>query len=102
MEQSFTTTNTANLFNPQGRSNTEFGWQAGGGLEYQMNNGMSVGLEYLYTSLDVSNDLTVRVAQGTAPATNPFVLVNANGTDMRRDSDSLDFHSVRLTLSKRF
>ncbi|MEJ7745304.1 MAG: hypothetical protein WKF61_00825 [Luteimonas sp.] len=34
------------------------------------------------------------------PATSPFVLANANGTDFRRNDD--DFNSFRLTASYRY
>ncbi len=56
--------------------------------------------EYLFASLDAGDDGIVRSA-GPAPATNPFILVNAAGTDMKR-SDRFDVHSVRLGLSYRF
>ncbi len=52
------------------------------------------------TSLDDKDEYTVRV-QGPAPATNPFILTNAAGTDLRR-SDQFDFHTARLTAAYRF
>ena len=42
------------------------------------------------------------VSRGTAPLTNPFLLVNANGTDMRRSDDRLDLDTLQLTLNFRF
>ena len=47
-------------------------------------------------------DTTVRASRGTAPATNPFILVNANGTDFRRSDDRLDLDTLQLTLNFRF
>lgn len=53
------------------------------------------------TDLDVDPHI-VRVGPGTAPATNPFLLVSAEGTDLRRTSESFERHSVRLTAAVRF
>jgi outer membrane immunogenic protein len=52
------------------------------------------------TSLDDKDEYTVR-AQGPAPATNPFILTNAAGTDLRR-ADQFRFHSLRVTAGYRF
>ena len=41
-------------------------------------------------------------AQGSAPVTNPFILVNASGTDFRRGDDELELESVRITANWRF
>lgn len=53
----------------------------------------SLSAEYLFTSLDDRDEATVR-AQGPAPATNPFILANASGTDMRL-SDRFDVRVAR-------
>ena len=60
----------------------------------------SVSGEYLFTSLNDKVDGTVR-SQGPAPATNPFILVNAAGTDLRR-KDRFEFQTLRVGLSYRF
>ena len=44
----------------------------------------------------------MRAGQGTAPPTNPFLLVNANGTDFRRSDDRLELDTLQLTLNWRF
>lgn len=61
---------------------------------------MSVFGEYLLTSVDNRDESTIR-AQGPAPATNPFILVNANGTDLQR-TKRFDVHAVRGGVSYRF
>jgi outer membrane immunogenic protein len=40
------------------------------------------------------------VTQGTAGATNPFVL--AGGADFRRNTNRFDFHAIRATAAFRF
>jgi len=101
IDRSFSSTNTANSFTFQDDSDHVWGWQAGGGIEQKLGNNFSVGLEYLYSRYD-DDDRTIRVGPGTAPATNPFLLVNANGTDFRRGDNRFDFHSVRATAAFRF
>ena len=102
VEEQYTTTNAANSFTPVTNTSDADGFQFGGGVEYAVNDRISLGAEYLYTSLDVDDPLVTRVGPGTAPATNPFLLVNAAGTDNRRESDEFSYHSVRLTVTARF
>jgi outer membrane immunogenic protein len=99
LDNRFTTSNTANSFADNGKTNG-WGYTAGGGAEIMVTNNIAVGLEYLYTDIK-DNDFIVNVGQGTAPATNPFLL-NGGGTDMKRSSDHFRTHSVRGTLSFRF
>ena len=99
VEHSFTTSNVVNTFVPAGEQGV-WGYQAGGGLEIRVGQRWVFGAEYLMTSLDDKDEYTVRV-QGPAPATNPFILTNAAGTDLRR-SDQFDFHTARLTAAYRF
>ena len=61
----------------------------------------AMGLEYLRTRID-DEDTIVRTSRGTAPATNPFLLVNASGTDLRRSDDQLELDTLQLTLNLRF
>lgn len=96
----FATTNTANAFSNNGNSDA-YGWTAGGGVEQKLTPNVSIGLNYLYTNLD-DDEFQVDVDQGTAPATNPFVLVSPNGTDFRRSDTDFDWHSIRVTASLRF
>lgn len=99
---SFITTNTANSFTPVTSESDATGYQVGAGLEYRINDRISLGAEYLYTSLDVDDGLTVRTGPGTAPLTNPFRVVNPNGTDQRREADEFAFYSFRASITARF
>ncbi|MEO6366334.1 MAG: outer membrane beta-barrel protein [Luteimonas sp.] len=101
VENSFTSSNRVNQFTSSGDDDNATGYQAGLGVERRIGDRFSVGLEYLYTNLQ-DEDARVRVARGTAPATSPFILVNGNGTDFRRNDDDFDFSSFRLTASYRF
>jgi len=105
IDHSFTTTNTANSFKPSGGEDVD-GYQIGAGYEVQLDNagmmgaGWYLGVEYLWTMLD-EDDYQVLVGPGSAPPTNPFLIVNPTGTDMRRTNDSFEFGSLPLTLSWR-
>ncbi len=99
IKHAFTTSNAANTFVRRDSDNAN-GTQFGLGLERQLDGKVRLGLEYLQTRLD-DDGYTVRV-QGPAPATNPFILTNAAGTDLRRTEDDMKIHSVRLTASYRF
>lgn len=97
----FSSSNTANSFTPAETTDTAEGYQLGGGIETKVASNVSVGVEYMYTDLDVDSHI-VRTGPGTAPATNPFLLVNPLGTDFDRTSDSFQRHSFRLTAALRF
>ncbi len=101
LDRSFTTTNGANSFTTVNEGDRASGYQIGLGAEKRLDSNWSVGVEYLYTSLN-DDDYMVEVGPGTAPATNPFLLVNASGTDMRRSEDKFGIHSVRVPASYRF
>lgn len=96
----FDTSNGVNTFVSSGGGSTD-GIQYGIGIERRFWSRVSLGLEYLHTDLD---DEGHRVrAQGPAPATNPFLIVNPAGTDfIRSDADDFDLDSWRLTASYRF
>ncbi len=100
VDHSFSTTNTANSFTPRGGDDTN-GYQIGAGAERMFGERWSFGAEYLFTSLD-DDDYTVRVGPGTAPVTNPFRVVNTNGTDMQRSNDKFELHAIRATVAYRF
>lgn len=101
LDSRFETSNTANTFTPRGGEDA-WGYTAGGGIEQKISKNISFGLEYLWTDLKM-DDYVVRVGQGTAPATNPFVLApNTTGTDLVRSGDRLRFHSARAVVSFRF
>jgi outer membrane immunogenic protein len=101
LEHRFDTTNGANSFNHTTEDDGTWGYQLGGGAETMISDGLSLGIEYIYTSLS-DDEYTVNVGPGTAPATNPFLLVNAAGTDIKRSDDRFELHSVRGTLTYRF
>lgn len=98
VEHSFSTSNGVNTFTESSDDEVS-GHQLGFGAEWNLNDRWRLGGEYIYTNLD-DDDYTVR-ASGPAPATNPFILVNAAGTDFQRSEDEFDFDSVRLTLTYR-
>jgi outer membrane immunogenic protein len=98
IENSFNTSNAVNTF-VRSDADSAWGYQAGGGLEYRFSK-LSLGAEFLYTSLSDEDEYSVRV-QGPAPATNAFILTNPSGTDFRR-AEAFKFSSVRMTASYRF
>lgn len=100
IDNGFATSNTANSFTDNG-STKSWGYSYGGGAEVKIAKNFSLGLEYLYTNY-VDDDYRVSVGPGSAPATNPFLLTNAAGTDMRRGDSDFDMHNIRLTASFRF
>jgi opacity protein-like surface antigen len=101
VDHRFDTSNTMNAFTPRD-SDSLNGHQWGLGVERKWNDSWSLGLEYLFTTLD-DDEYTVRVTQGTAMATNPFVLApNTTGTDIRRSEKDFEFDSIRLSLNYRF
>ncbi|MET4727977.1 hypothetical protein ABIE09_001784 [Lysobacter enzymogenes] len=56
---------------------------------------------YLYTRARY-DEYRVRVSRGVAPANNPFLWVNANGTALRRADEDLGIGSLRLAATFRF
>jgi outer membrane immunogenic protein len=99
IKNSFSTTNGVNAFSDNGNSNS-WGYSYGGGAEVKLARNLSFGLEYLYTNF-TDDDYVVSVGPGTAPASNPFLLVSG-GTDLRRSDRDFDMHNIRLTASLRF
>lgn len=98
---SFESTNTANAFAVTDRSTSGWGFRAGGGIEQRFGS-LSLGLLYLYSSIKDDGDSRIDVTRGNAPATNPFVRVNPNGTQFQRTDDRFKSHSAKLTASFRF
>ncbi|MFY2763253.1 outer membrane protein [Arenimonas sp. MALMAid1274] len=99
VKNDFATSNGVNTFTTNGDSNAK-GAQYGLGYERRMGDNFTVGLEYLMSDLK-DDEYRVR-AQGPAPATNPFIRVNPNGTDFRRGNEDIETSSLRLTLNYRF
>jgi outer membrane immunogenic protein len=106
VEETFTTSNVVNTFTrPQkesvgSTSSRVWGYQAGAGIEVAIGGGLQLAGEYLFTQLDDRNEFTVRSGP-PAPATNPFILINPQGTDLQ-PSDALRFQAVRFGVNYRF
>ncbi|PZO04692.1 MAG: porin family protein [Alphaproteobacteria bacterium] len=102
VENSFITSNGANSFTATVDDDEADGWQAGGGIEYKLAPNLSVTGEYLYTSLE-PGDYNIRVGQGTAGATNPFILApDTTGTDMIRSNSKFGLHALNIGMNLRF
>jgi len=101
MKHSFTTTNTVNAFPLRGGGDAK-GYQLGVGFEHKLTPNISVGAEFLRTSLDDDDFSTRATNNGTTAATNPFLLVNTGGTDFLRTDDDFEFNSFKATVSYRF
>ena len=100
LEHSFSTSNVVNTA-VEDAEDMSWGYQLGGGAEFKFGTSKwSAGAEYLWTTLNDEDRYTVRL-QGPAPATNPFLLGNASGSDLRRD-DAFEFGSIRFVLGYRF
>ena len=95
----FDTTNGVNTFTTNGNDDA-WGYRLGAGYERKIGQNFSVGLLYSYTNFN-DDDYRVRAA-GPAPATNPFIRVNAGGTDFRRSDTDFGMHAVQVTASYRF
>ena len=101
VSHSFNTTNTVNGFAPFGGGDAK-GYQLGLGVEHKLTGNISLGAEWLRTSLD-DDDYGVRARNsGTTAPTNPFLLQNTAGTDFLRTSDKLKFNTFKATLNYRF
>lgn len=101
MKHGFNTTNTVNAFPRRGGGSAK-GYQLGLGVEHRLTDNISLGAEWLRTSLD-DDDFRVRASNnGTTAATNPFILTNASGTDFRRTDNDFEFNSFKATLNYRF
>jgi outer membrane immunogenic protein len=98
--RAYFSTNTANAATLSG-DRRQFGVTGGGGIEQRIGRNFSIGLEYMHHRYQ-DDDFRVRLTQGTAPATNPFILGGAAGTDFRRSDTSFQWHSVRATAAFRF
>lgn len=98
VERRFATSNTANSFTERGQDENVHGVRLGGGIEQRVGR-FSVGALYLFTNYK-DDEYRVR-AGGPAPATNPFIRTNPNGTDFRRSDDRFRTHSLNATISYR-
>jgi outer membrane immunogenic protein len=100
LDNSFTTTNTANGV-ARDLDEESIGYVLGAGLEQKLGRNFSIGVEYLYQRYE--DESRVRfINSGTTPATNPFLLGSPNGTDFIRSQSNFDMHSVRAVATFRF
>jgi outer membrane immunogenic protein len=100
IKHQFFTTNTANAFEGNGDSK-ELGFVVGGGIEQKITQNISFGLEYSYHDYH-DDEFRVLVTQGSAAATNPFVLAPNTSTTFSRLDPDFRWHSLRATLNYRF
>lgn len=102
LKHRFATTNTANAFSTQLDDRDRFGVIVGGGVEYRIMKSFSIGMEYTYHDYR-DDDYQVRVTQGTAAATNPFVLApQTAGTTIGRSDANFRWHSLRAVVGFHF
>lgn len=101
LKHGFTTTNTANSFATLVDDRDRKGFVVGGGIEQRIMNHFSIGLEYSYHDYK-DKDYKIRVTQGTAAATNPFVLAPFAGTNLARLDDNFRWHSLRAVVGYHF
>lgn len=103
IKNSFATSNTANTFTESNRTDKDWGWTAGGGIEQKVAQNFSIGVLYKYTRFN-DDGYTVNVSRGAAAANNPFVnpAFTSGTTNMQRTSDRFENHSVQATASFRF
>lgn len=102
VDNDFRTSNGANTFTARIDDDKADGYQLGGGVEVALAPHVTLTGEYLYASLD-AGDHVIRVGQGTAPATNPFILApNTTGTDMIRSNAKFGVHAFNVGLNYRF
>jgi outer membrane immunogenic protein len=100
MENRFRSSNRANGYTDMS-DDTVMGWRAGAGVEQRVHKHLSIGLQYLHTSLK-DDGARLRVSRGTQPATNPLILVNAGGTDFKRSHSRFATDNVSATANFRF
>lgn len=99
INRSFATSNGVNSFPERGDDGSVYGSRLGAGIEQRFGR-LTVGALFLYSNYK-DDDYRVR-ATGPAPATNPFILVNPNGTDFRRSDERFKTQTLSATVSYRF
>ncbi|WP_347304280.1 outer membrane beta-barrel protein [Croceibacterium sp. TMG7-5b_MA50] len=101
VQNRFTTTNTANSFTPNNDEEGAWGYVLGGGYEHKLTDNVSLGLEYQWRNLK-ADDFQVAVGRGSAPATNPFLIGGAGGTDIERLNGRFKTHGLTANVNFRF
>jgi outer membrane immunogenic protein len=71
----------------------KFGWTVGGGLEWAIADGVTLGTEYLYIDLDAADQFVARGQPGVGgcTATNCIFTVQASDVDMQIARMKLNF-----------
>ena len=100
LDRTFSTSNGANSFT-EINDDTAEGHQIGAGVDWMLADNFTIGFEYLRTTLD-DGDYAIDVGPGTAPATNPFLLVNPAGTYMTRSEDEFEYDTYSITAAWRW
>ena len=101
IRHSFSTSNSLNTFTESGGGGSASGYRVGVGAEHRFRPSVSIGAQYLYTSLK-DDDYRVRAGGENVPVSNPFILGNPSGTDFRRSSDRFNSHNVSIVANFRF
>lgn len=94
--------NTVNAFTEVNDGKMVLGGQVGGGAELMLTRNLGIGLEYLYSRYDDDKYFVNVGNSGSTAATNPFLLVNSGGTNLRPADTAFATHSLRATASLRF
>ena len=100
IKHQFSTTNTVNQFTPMRDNSWVLGGQLGGGAEVMVTPHVGLGIEYLYNHYR-DKKYYVAVTQGTAGATNPFIL-GGGQTNIKDSNPNYNFHTVRAVLAYHF
>ena len=100
MRHQFLTTNTVNQFTTNNDNSWVLGGQLGGGAEVMMTPHVGLGIEYLYNHFR-DKKYYVTAGQGTAGATNPFIL-GGTTTNIKDSNPNYNFHTVRAVLAYHF
>jgi outer membrane immunogenic protein len=101
VEHEFTTSNTVNTFVPEGSDETDAdGTVMGVGVETYVWKNITMGVEWL--RFDLSDEGYAVRATGPAPADNPFLLDDPDGTSMRRSNNDVEASTWRMTVNTRF
>lgn len=101
IKRSFATTNALNSFAATDGEDGS-GAQYGLGLEKRIDDRWKIGVEYLHTTLDDEAPIVRAGPSANTFASNPFLVVNTMGTDMRRSEDEIKIDTIHLTVTYRF
>lgn len=101
IDRSFATTNALNSFAATDGDDGS-GAQYGLGVEKHINDRWKIGVEYLHTTLDDEAPIVRAGPSANTFASNPFLIANTAGTDMRRSEDEIKIDTIHLTVTYRF